>query len=103
MFLFIAVNVLNLLDVASTKIGIHYGLKEKNPLALWAFRRIGFWKCMVLKVAIIFTMSVFLYANLPITEISFAIIFSVLLLAVISNLLWTLAKGVRPIKELPLS
>ena len=96
MFLFIAVNVLNILDVITTRIGLHYGMKEKNPVALWAFRRIGFWKSMVLKLLIIFTLSIFLYANLPITEINLVVLFSVLLLAVISNALVTLAKGRSP-------
>lgn len=96
MFLFVAVNVLNILDVISTRLGMYYGLKEKNPLAVWAFRKIGFWKYVMLKLIFIFAASSFLYANLPITEISLVIIFSVFLLAVISNLLMTLAKGKSP-------
>jgi len=87
LFLFVAVNVLNILDVISTRIGIYYGLKEQNKLAAWVFRRIGFWKTIILKVVLVFTMSVFLYANLPMSEISLVIIFSVLLMAVTTNLL----------------
>ncbi len=95
MFLFVAVNLLNILDVVSTRIGLHYGLKEQNKVAAWAFR-FGFWKCMALKIIIVFAITIFLYANLPITELNLVFLFSVLLLAVVSNLLLTLAKGVRP-------
>ena len=98
MFLFVAINVLNILDVVSTRIGLHFGLNEQNKPAAWAFRKIGFWKCMVLKVVIVLAISYFLYINLPMTEINLAFLFSILLLAVVSNFLWTLAKGKKPVK-----
>lgn len=54
---------------------------------------------MILKVVIVFGLSMFLYANLPLTEINLVFLFAVLLLAVTSNFLMTLAKGKSPEKR----
>lgn len=43
MFLLVAINVLNVLDIISTRLGLYYGLTEKNKPAAWAFRKLGFW------------------------------------------------------------